>query len=70
MLRFRRMKTLQQFASVYSALYNDFKEERHLVGVISSKSDARPPWPSGGGLRPELAGSREVRPRGDELRLD
>ncbi len=32
MLRFRRMKTLQQFASVHSALHNHFNQERHLVG--------------------------------------
>ena len=31
MLRFRRIKTLQQFASVHSALHNHFNQERHLV---------------------------------------
>ena len=31
MLRFRRVKTLQQFASVHSALHNHFNQERHLV---------------------------------------
>ena len=31
MLRFRRMKTLQQFASVHSALHNHFNQERHLI---------------------------------------
>ena len=31
MLRFRRMKTLQQFASVHASLHNHFNQERHLV---------------------------------------
>lgn len=31
MLRFRRMKTLQKFASVHANVHNHFNEERHLV---------------------------------------
>jgi putative transposase len=31
MLRFRRMKTLQQFAAVHASLHNHFNQERHLV---------------------------------------
>ena len=31
MLRFRRMKTLQQFASVHSSFHNHFNQERSLV---------------------------------------
>jgi len=31
MTRFRRMKTLQKFASVHSQLHNHFNQERHLV---------------------------------------
>ena len=31
MLRFRRMKTLQKFASVYANVHNHFNQERHLV---------------------------------------
>ena len=31
MLRFRRMKTLQQFASVHASFQNHFNAERHLV---------------------------------------
>ena len=31
MLRFRRMKTLQQFASVHATFHNHFSSERHLV---------------------------------------
>jgi len=31
MLRFRRMQTLQQFASPHSAFHNHLNQERHLV---------------------------------------
>ena len=31
MLRFRQMKSLQKFASVYGSIYNHFNQERHLV---------------------------------------
>ncbi len=31
MLRFRRMKTLQKFASVHANIHNRFSLERHLV---------------------------------------
>ena len=31
MQRFRRMKTLQKFASVHASLHNHFNHERHLV---------------------------------------
>jgi putative transposase len=31
MLRFRRMKTLQKFASVHGSVHNHFYQERHLV---------------------------------------
>ena len=31
MLRFRRMKSLQKFASVHASLHNHFSHERHLV---------------------------------------
>ena len=31
MLRFRRMKALQKFASVHASLHNHFNSERHLV---------------------------------------
>ena len=31
MTRFRRMKTLQKFASVHANLHNHFNHERHLV---------------------------------------
>jgi putative transposase len=31
MLRFRRMKSLQKFASVHASVHNHFSSERHLV---------------------------------------
>ena len=31
MLRFRRMKTLQKFASVHGSVTNHFSQERHLI---------------------------------------
>ena len=31
MLRFRRMKTLQKFASVHGSVTNPFNQERHLI---------------------------------------
>jgi putative transposase len=31
MARFRRMKTLQKFASVHGSVHNHFSQERHLV---------------------------------------
>ena len=31
MLRFRQMKTLQKFASVYASVHNHFSLERHLI---------------------------------------
>jgi putative transposase len=31
MLRFRRMKTLQKFASVHANVYEHFNLERHLI---------------------------------------
>ncbi|MDT9601069.1 hypothetical protein RQX22_19115, partial [Sphingosinicella sp. GR2756] len=31
MARFRRMKTLQKFASVHASMHNHFSQERHLI---------------------------------------
>ena len=31
MNRFRRMKTLQKFASVHASVHNLFNQERHLI---------------------------------------
>jgi len=38
MLRFRRMKTLQKFASVHANVHNHFALERHLVDRITYKA--------------------------------
>ena len=38
MLRFRRMKTLQQFASVHASFHNHFNQERHLVSRETYKA--------------------------------
>lgn len=38
MLRFRRMKTLQQFAAVHVSLHNHFNLERHLIGPEALKT--------------------------------
>lgn len=37
MLRFRRMKSLQKFASVHASFYNHFNSERHLVNRTTYK---------------------------------
>ena len=37
MLRFRRMKTLQKFASVHANIHNHFNQERHLVDRTTYK---------------------------------
>ena len=37
MLRFRRMKTLQKFASVHANVHNHFNQERHLVDRLTYK---------------------------------
>ena len=31
MLRFRRMKSLQEFTSIHASIHNHFNQERHLV---------------------------------------
>ena len=54
MLQFRKMKTLQKFASVHASLHNHFNSERHLVDRQPSNFAARPPWPSGNCLWSEL----------------
>ena len=37
MLRFRRMKTLQKFASVHANVHNHFNLERHLIDRTTYK---------------------------------
>lgn len=47
MLRFRRMKSLQKFASVHAGITNHFNHERHLVSreiYKERRSAAQPEW--------------------------
>ena len=47
MLRFRRMKTLQKFASVHASVHNLFNQERHLTSRQTYKerrSEALSEW--------------------------
>ena len=46
MLRFRRMRTLQKFASVHASVHNHFPTERHLLNRATSSSHAPPLSPS------------------------
>lgn len=49
MTRFRRMQTLQKFASVHASLHNHVDAERHLVNRTTYKalrSAARAEWQS------------------------
>jgi putative transposase len=39
MLRFRRMKSLQKFASAHASFHNHFNSERHLVDHQTYKID-------------------------------
>ena len=39
MLRFRRMKTLQAFASVHASFHNHFNQERHLTSRETYKAN-------------------------------
>ena len=39
MLRFRRMKTLQKFASVHGTFHNHFNQERHLTDRETYKAN-------------------------------
>ena len=39
MLRFRRMKTLQKFASVHGTVHNHFNQERHLTDRQTFKAN-------------------------------
>lgn len=71
MLRFRRMKRLQQFASIHASLHNHFNQERHLVSRETCKqrrSAALAEWRQIASQRRLRAG--ELAPSGDELPLD
>ena len=47
MARFRRMHTLQKFASVHASFHNHFGTERHLTGREQMKARRSPAWRSG-----------------------
>lgn len=71
MLRFRRMKTFQKFASVQANVHDHFNQKRHLVDQQTYKqrrSTAEAEWQSrmARGSAPKAIGP----PIGDELRLD
>jgi putative transposase len=53
MLRFRRMKALQKFASVHASLHNHFNAERHLVDRQTYRTRRSAAWPSGSRSSPE-----------------
>ena len=44
MQRFRRMKSLQKFASVHASLHNHFNSERHLVDRQTFKNRRSAAW--------------------------
>ena len=54
MLRFRRMETLQKFASVHANVHNHFTTERHLVDRPTHKLLRAADLAEWSGLRPEL----------------
>jgi hypothetical protein len=59
MLRFRRMKTLQKFASVHANVHNHFNQERHLVDRTTYKERrSAAPGRSGRCLLPEVSSSK------------
>ena len=60
MTRFRRMKTLQKFASVHANVHNHFNLERHLSIERPTRPAARPHWPSGSHLWRKLTWGRGV----------
>jgi hypothetical protein len=43
----RFMRTLQKFSSFHPQVHNHFNQERHLVTVTFTSTDALPHWPSG-----------------------
>ena len=55
MLRFRRMKTLQKFASVHASVHSHFNQERHLVDRQTYKERSSAALASGSLSWPEAA---------------
>lgn len=70
MQRFKRMKSLQKFASVHANVHNHFNLERHLVDRQTYKthrSAALAGWQSHGLTKRGQGTATSI---GDELRLD
>jgi putative transposase len=44
MQRYRRMKSLQKFASIHASLHNHFNSERHLVDCLTFKNRRSAAW--------------------------
>jgi len=53
MLRLRRLRSLQKFASVHASFHNHFAQERHLVDRTTYKERRCAAWGSGRRLPPE-----------------
>jgi putative transposase len=71
MLKFRRMKSLQKFASVHASIHNHFNAERHLVDRQTFKqrrSAALADWQKF--VARTATGSDIVAPIRDNLQLD
>ena len=71
MQRFRRMKSLQKFASIHASLHNHFNQERHLTDRQTYKerhSAALAEWQSLAAC--SFAHLAKAPPFGDKLRLD
>ena len=68
MLRFRRMKTLQAFASVQASFHNYFNQERHLTSPDTYRAKrSAPTGRVAGARRLASAGVGELRLSGDKL---
>ncbi len=71
MLRFRRMKTLQRFASVHASFHNHFNQERHLTSRETYKANRSAALAAWRTLATESRPGRgELHLSGDKLPLD
>jgi hypothetical protein len=72
MLRFRRWRSLQKFASVQANVHNHFNLENHLVDRQSFKerrSAAMAEWRNGGFSRPRRPRAKAELHRGESVRI-
>ena len=58
MSRFRRMKTLQKFASIHANVHNHCNLERHLIDRTTYRNAAQPHWLSGNQSRDRPVSSK------------